>query len=60
MPRDRRSLSGIAAAKGANIRVAAVPDRRFVDPRDYEKEVDCVLTKLSEILALVRSVRRVH
>ena len=27
------SLAGIAAGKAANMRVAAIPDRRFVDPR---------------------------
>ena len=47
------SLSGIAAAKAAKMRVAAIPDRRFVDPNDYEKETDYLLTDLSEIPALV-------
>ncbi|HYR23702.1 MAG TPA: HAD family phosphatase [Chthoniobacterales bacterium] len=50
------SLSGIAAAKAANIRVAAIPDRRFVDPREYEKEADYLLNNLSEIPALDRGV----
>ena len=48
------SLSGIAAAKAAKMRVAAIPDRRFVDPRDYEKESDHLLNDLSEIPALIR------
>lgn len=48
------SLSGIAAAKAAKMRVAAIPDRRFVDPRDYENEADYLLRNLSEIPALVR------
>ena len=48
------SLSGIAAAKAAKMRVAAIPDRRFVDPREYEKEADYLLNDLSEIPALVR------
>lgn len=48
------SLSGIAAAKAAKIRVAAIPDRRFVDPRKYEKQSDYLLNDLSEIPALVR------
>jgi HAD superfamily hydrolase (TIGR01509 family) len=47
------SLSGIAAAKAAKMRVAAIPDRRFVDPREYEKESDYLLNDLSEIRALV-------
>ena len=49
------SLSGIAAANAAKMRVAAIPDRRFVDPRDYEKQSDYLLNDLSEIPALVRS-----
>ena len=49
------SLSGIAAANAAKMRVAALPDRRFVDPRDYEKQADYLLNDLSEIPALVQS-----
>jgi 16S rRNA pseudouridine516 synthase len=48
------ALAGVAAAKAANMRVAAIPDTRFVDPRDYEKEADYVLASLSEIPALIR------
>jgi len=48
------SLSGIAAAKAARMRVAAIPDRRFVDTREYDKEADYLLNNLSEIPALVR------
>jgi HAD superfamily hydrolase (TIGR01509 family) len=47
------SLPGVAAAKAANMRVAAVPDMRFVDPREYQKEADYVLGSLSEIPALI-------
>jgi mannitol-1-/sugar-/sorbitol-6-/2-deoxyglucose-6-phosphatase len=50
------SLAGIAAGKGANMRVAAIPDRRFVDPREYEKEADYVLGNLLEIPALIYRV----
>jgi len=50
------SLSGIAAAKAAKMRVAAIPDRRFVDPREYEKQADYFLNDLSGIPALVRGV----
>jgi HAD superfamily hydrolase (TIGR01509 family) len=50
------SLAGIAAGKAANMRVVAIPDRRFVDPRDYEKEANYVLGSLSEISALIRRV----
>src|SRR2546430_6863668 len=49
------ALSGIAAGKAAGMRVAAIPDTRFVNPRDYEKEADYVLGSLFEIPALVRS-----
>jgi HAD superfamily hydrolase (TIGR01509 family) len=48
------SLSGIAAAKAARMCVAAIPDRRFVDPREYEKQADYFLNDLSEVLELVR------
>jgi len=48
------SLSGIAAAKAAKMRVAAIPDRRFVDPREYEKKADFLLNDLADIPALVR------
>jgi HAD superfamily hydrolase (TIGR01509 family) len=48
------SFSGITAAKAAKMRVAAIPDIRFVDPRDYKKEADYVLRNLSEIPALIR------
>ena len=51
------SLSGIAAAKAAHMRVAAIPDRRFVDPREYEKEADYLLGSLSEIPSLRRVAR---
>jgi HAD superfamily hydrolase (TIGR01509 family) len=49
------SLSGIAAAKAAKMRVAAIPDRRFVDPRDYEKEADYVLLDLANIPPRLRA-----
>jgi HAD superfamily hydrolase (TIGR01509 family) len=43
------ALSGIAAAKAAKMCVAAIPDTRFVDASEYEKEADYVLRNLSEI-----------
>jgi HAD superfamily hydrolase (TIGR01509 family) len=48
------ALTGVAAAKAANMRVAAIPDTRFMDPQEYEKEADYVLGSLSEIPALIR------
>ncbi len=50
------ALAGIAAAKAANMRVAAIPDTRFVDPLEYTKEADYVLRDLSEIPAVVDHV----
>jgi beta-phosphoglucomutase-like phosphatase (HAD superfamily) len=50
------ALSGIAAAKAANMRIAAIPDTRFVDPHQYEKDADYVLGSLSEIPALIDRV----
>jgi hypothetical protein len=38
------------------MRVAAIPDTRFVDPREYENEADYVVRSLSEILGLIRRV----
>ena len=53
------SLAGIAAGKAANMRVAAIPDRRFVDPQEYEKKADYVLGSLSEIPDLIRQVNAI-
>jgi HAD superfamily hydrolase (TIGR01509 family) len=50
------ALSGIAAARAAGMRVAAIPDTRFVDAREYEKQADYLLGNLSEIPALVRNI----
>jgi hypothetical protein len=38
------------------MRVAAIPDIRFVDPREYEKQADFVLTSLQELPALVQQL----
>jgi HAD superfamily hydrolase (TIGR01509 family) len=50
------ALPGVAAAKAANMRVAAIPDRRFVDPREYEKKADYVLNSLKELPGLIRKL----
>jgi len=50
------ALSGIAAGKAAKMRVAAIPDTRFVAAREYEKQADYILRDLCEIPPLVRSV----
>jgi HAD superfamily hydrolase (TIGR01509 family) len=52
------ALSGIAAAKAAKMRVAAIPDTRFVDPNDYKKKADYLLGSLSEIPAFIRDLAR--
>lgn len=57
------ALAGIAAAKAAKMRVAAVPDtrpsgsNRFVDLSEYEKQADYLLGSLSEIPPLIRAER---
>ena len=43
------ALPGVAAAKAAHMRVAAIPDRRFVDPREYDEKADYVLGSLKEL-----------
>jgi HAD superfamily hydrolase (TIGR01509 family) len=48
------ALPGVAAGKAAQMRVAAIPDHRFVDPRQYRHEADYLLSSLSEIPALVQ------
>ena len=50
------ALAGVTAGKAANMRVAAIPDMRFVDPREYEKEADYVLGSFSEVPTLIRRV----
>jgi HAD superfamily hydrolase (TIGR01509 family) len=50
------ALPGVAAAKAANMRVAAIPDTRFVDAAAYEKEADYVLGSLNELPQLVREL----
>ena len=50
------ALPGVAAAKAANMGVAAIPDTRFVNPREYEKKADYVLSSLKELPALVRKL----
>src|SRR5438477_13218696 len=50
------ALPGIAAAKAAKMRVVAIPDRRFVDPREYDKKADYVLGSLKELPTLIRAL----
>jgi len=49
------ALPGVAAAKAAKMRVVAIPDRRFVDPREYDKKADYVLGSLKELPTLIRT-----
>ena len=53
------ALSGVAAAKAAQMTVAAIPDTRFVEARDYENAADYVLRELLEIPPLLRGGARV-
>jgi len=48
------ALPGVTAAKAAKMRVAAIPDKRFVDPSEYEKNADYVLSSLQELPELIR------
>jgi HAD superfamily hydrolase (TIGR01509 family) len=48
------ALPGVAAGRAAKMRVAAIPDTRFVDPREYENEADYVINSLKELPALIR------
>ena len=50
------ALPGVAAGKAANMRVAAIPDKRFVDPREYEEKADYVLGSLNELPQLAREL----
>jgi 16S rRNA pseudouridine516 synthase len=50
------ALPGVAAGKAAKMRVAAIPDTRFVNPREYEKKADYLLSSLKELPALVRKL----
>ena len=50
------ALAGVAAAKAANMRVAAIPDTRFVTSKKYEKDADYVLGNLLEIPKLIQRV----
>ena len=50
------ALPGVAAAKSAKMHVAAIPDRRFVDPHEYEKQADYILGNLKELPALIRRI----
>jgi len=50
------ALAGVAAAKAAKMRVAAIPDCRFVDPAAYEKTADYVLNSIKELPALIRKL----
>ena len=49
-------MSGIAAGKAAKMRVAAIPDRRFVDPSKYQKAADYVLNSVKELPTLIRKL----
>ena len=50
------ALPGVDAARAAKMRVAAIPDQRFVDPDKYKKKADYVLSSLKELPALVRKL----
>jgi beta-phosphoglucomutase-like phosphatase (HAD superfamily) len=52
------SLSGVAGGKAAGTQVSAIPDRRFADAREYNKQGDYILGSVLEIaycFAIMRS-----
>lgn len=51
------ALSGIVAGKAAGMRVAAIPDSRFMDLSLYPGGADFQLTRLEEVPALVERLR---
>lgn len=50
------ALPGVAAAKAAKMRVAAIPDTRFVNARKYEKKADYLLGSLEQLPELLRQI----
>ena len=52
------SLSGIAAAKTAKMRVTAIPDRRFVDPGEYKRRADYLLESLDDLPQLIKEIQQ--
>jgi HAD superfamily hydrolase (TIGR01509 family) len=50
------ALPGVDAARAAKMRVAAIPDRRFVDSAEYTKKADYVLDGLKELPAMLRKL----
>jgi HAD superfamily hydrolase (TIGR01509 family) len=50
------ALSGIAAGKAAKMCAVAIPDTRFVDPREYEKQADYIIANLKELPFLMRKI----
>jgi HAD superfamily hydrolase (TIGR01509 family) len=51
------ALAGIAAAKAAGMRVAAIPDARFVDVSLYPDQTDWIMRNIGELPALVESIK---
>jgi HAD superfamily hydrolase (TIGR01509 family) len=54
------ALAGVAAAKAAGMLVAAIPDTRFVERREYIKQTDYVLGELEELPPLVARLSATH
>jgi HAD superfamily hydrolase (TIGR01509 family) len=54
------ALAGVTAAKAAGMRVAAIPDTRFVEAREYMGLADYVLRDLAEVPPLIARVNATH
>jgi HAD superfamily hydrolase (TIGR01509 family) len=54
------AVSGTQAGKAAAMRVAAIPDVRFVDPGVFDDLADYVLGNLGELPALVNRLHMTH
>jgi HAD superfamily hydrolase (TIGR01509 family) len=50
------ALAGLQAGRSAGATTIAIPDARWLDPKLFEGEADYIVTNLSDVLPLVRSL----
>ncbi len=53
MRRNQDSGNGIRAARGAGMRVAAIPNRRYPPPADTLAQADVILDSLDQVVPAV-------